>query len=211
MHMENPIEKLSKIQPDFDFDALIDLSDADGLAVSAIVRDASSEGTAAQAGVQTNRLQSAIENYARAMDKSAIAKSTGLPVKTSSQQYKGFIAEEYFKHTLKINALAKGIPDWKMGVYTNGTLPDGSVLSGIDEHVDISDWTRKHPWSKPMRTVDYQSKIFNDASKYKKCSMSLNTRMLSMSVGRVKVLMILWKSPWAEARCIPIILLQPIL
>ena len=197
--MENPIEKLSKIQPDFDFDALIDLSDADGLAVSAIVRDASSEGTAAQAGVQTNRLQSAIENYARAMDKSAIAKSTGLPVKTSSQQYKGFIAEEYFKHTLKINALAKGIPDWKMGVYTNGTLPDGSVLSGIDEHVDISDWTRKHPWSKPMRTVDYQSKIFNDASKYKKCSMSLNTRMLSMSVGRVKVLMILWKSPWAEA------------
>ncbi len=209
--MENPIEKLSKIQPDFDFDALIDLSDADGLAVSAIVRDASSEGTAAQAGVQTNRLQSAIENYARAMDKSAIAKSTGLPVKTSSQQYKGFIAEEYFKHTLKINALAKGIPDWKMGVYTNGTLPDGSVLSGIDEHVDISDWTRKHPWSKPMRTVDYQSKIFNDASKYKKCSMSLNTRMLSMSVGRVKVLMILWKSPWAEARCIPIILLQPIL
>ena len=209
--MENPIEKLSKIQPDFDFDALIDLSDADGLAVSAIVRDASSEGTAAQAGVQTNRLQSAIENYARAMDKSAIAKSTGLPVKTSSQQYKGFIAEEYFKHTLKINALAKGIPDWKMGVYTNGTLPDGSVLSGIDEHVDISDWTRKHPWSKPMRTVDYQSKIFNDASKYKKCSMSLNTRMLSMSVGRVKVLMTLWKSPWAEARCIPIILLQPIL
>lgn len=166
--MENPIEKLSKIQPDFDFDDRIDLSDADGLAVSAIVRDASSEGTAAQAGVQTNRLQSAIENYARAMDKSAIAKSTGLPVKTSSQQYKGFIAEEYFKHTLKINALAKGIPDWKMGVYTNGTLPDGSVLSGIDEHVDISDWTRKHPWSKPMRTVDYQSKIFNDASKYKK-------------------------------------------
>lgn len=209
--MENPIEKLSKIQPDFDFDDLIDLSDADGLAVSAIVRDASSEGTAAQAGVQTNSLQSAIENYARAMDKSAIAKSTGLPVKTSSQQYKGFIAEEYFKHTLKINALAKGIPDWKMGVYTNGTLPDGSVLSGIDEHVDISDWTRKHPWSKPMRTVDYQSKIFNDASKYKKCSMSLNTRMLSMSVGRVKVLMILWKSPWAEARCIPIILLQPML
>ena len=209
--MENPIEKLSKIQPDFDFDDLIDLSDADGLAVSAIVRDASSEGTAAQAGVQTNSLQSAIENYARAMDKSAIAKSTGLPVKTSSQQYKGFIAEEYFKHTLKINALAKGIPDWKMGVYTNGTLPDGSVLSGIDEHVDISDWTRKHPWSKPMRTVDYQSKIFNDASKYKKCSMSLNTRMLSMSVGRVKGLMKLWKSPWAEARCIPIILLQPIL
>lgn len=47
-------------------------------------------------------------------------------------------------------------------------LPDNSVLTGIDEHVDISIWTRKHPWSKPMRTVDYQSKIFNDSSKYKK-------------------------------------------
>lgn len=164
--MENPIEKLSEIQPDFDFDDLIDLSDAEEVAVSSIVRDASSEGTAAQAGVQTNSLQSAIDNYARAMDMSAIAKSTGLPVRTPSQQYKGFISEEYFKHTLKINALAKGIPDWKIGVYTNGTLPDGSVLSGIDEHVDISVWTRKHPWSKPMRTVDYQSKIFNDASKY---------------------------------------------
>ena len=209
--MENPIEKLSKIQPDFDFDDLIDLSDADGLAVSAIVRDASSEGTAAQAGVQTNSLQSAIENYARAMDKSAIAKSTGLPVKTSSQQYKGFIAEEYFKHTLKINALAKGITDWKMGVYTNGTLPDESVLSGIDEHVDISVWTRKHPWSKPMRTVDYQSKIFNDALKYKKVFNDPKYQNVKHVGGGVKVLMILWKSPWAEARCIPIILLQPML
>ena len=32
------------------------------------------------------------------VNKSAIAKSTGLPVRTPSQQYKGFIAEEYFKH-----------------------------------------------------------------------------------------------------------------
>ena len=166
--MENPIEKINRIQPDFDFDDLIDLSDEDEAAVSSIIRDASSEGTVARAGVQTNSLQSAMDNYAREMDKSAIAKSTGLPVRTPSQQYKGFIAEEYFKHTLKINALSKGIPDWKIGVYTNGTLPDGSVLSGIDEHVDISIWTRKHPWSKPMRTADYQSKIFNDASKYGK-------------------------------------------
>ena len=167
-HMENPIEKLNRIQPDFDFDDLIDLSDENGMAVSSIVREAAFEGTATNAGVKTVSLQSAMDNYARAMNKSAIAKSTGLPVRTPSQQYKGFIAEEYFKHTLKINALAKGVPDWKIGVYTNGILPDGSVLSGIDEHVDISVWTRKHPWSKPMRTVDYQSKIFNDASKYKK-------------------------------------------
>ncbi len=166
--MENPIEKLSRIQPDFDFDNLIDLSEENDMATSSIVKDAASEATTARAGVQTNSLQSAIDNYAPAMNRSAIAKSTGLPVKTNSQQYKGFIAEEYFKHTLKIDALAKGIPDWKMGVYTNGVLPDGSVLSAIDEHVDISIWTRKHPWSKPMRIADYQSKIFNDSSKYQK-------------------------------------------
>ena len=94
--MKNPIEKLSEIQPDFDFDDLIDLSDADGIVVSSIVRDASSEGTAAQAGLQTNSLQSAIDNYARAMDKSAIVKSTGLPVKKPSQQYKHVIKLTYY-------------------------------------------------------------------------------------------------------------------
>ena len=166
--MDNQIEKAIRIQPNFDFDVLIDLSDEKEAVVSSIIRDVSSEGTATRAGVQTKSLQSAMDSYARAMDQSAIAKSTGLPVRTPSQQYKGFISEEYFKHTLKINALSKGVPDWKIGVYTNGTLPDGSVLSGIDEHVDISVWNRKHPWSKPMRTADYQSKIFNDSSKYEK-------------------------------------------
>lgn len=166
--MENFLEKVSRTKPDFRFDDLIDIQDENDTSVFSLAKDAASKGTAAETGLQTNSLQSAIDNYARAMNKSAIAKSTGLPVRTPSQQYKGFIAEEYFKHTLKINALAKGVPDWKIGVYTNGVLPDGSVLSGIDEHVDITVWTRKHPWSKPMRTVDYQSKIFNDASKYKK-------------------------------------------
>lgn len=166
--MDNPIEKFGNNQPEFDFDDLIDFPEESTGTASTIIRDASSEGTAAQAGIQTNSLQSAIDNYARAMDQSAIAKSTGVPVRTPSQQYKGFIAEEYFKHTLKINALAKGVPDWKLGVYTNGELPDGSILTGTDEHVDISAWTRKHPWSKPMRTADYQAKIFNDSSKYEK-------------------------------------------
>lgn len=48
-----------------------------------------------------------MDNYAYELNKSAIAKSTGLPVRTPSDQYKGFAAEEYFKETLKINALAK--------------------------------------------------------------------------------------------------------
>lgn len=161
-------KKQPKLQSEINIDDLVDFIDEPEEPVSSILQDATSIGATAQTGVQTKSLQDAINNYARAMDQSAIAKSTGQPVRTLSQQYKGFIAEEYFKNTLKINALAKGVPDWKIGVYTNGTLPDGSKLSGIDEHVDISVWMRKHPWDRPMRAVDYQSKIFNDASKYEK-------------------------------------------
>lgn len=133
-----------------------------------IVRDAALEGNAIQAGIKINNLQQAIDNYAMAMNKSAIAQSTGLPVKTPIQQYKGFAAEEYFKQTLKINALAQGIPDYKIGVYTKGQMPDGTVLSGIDMETDISIWTRRTPWSQPTRIIDYQSKIHNNASAYAK-------------------------------------------
>ena len=152
---------------DVSFDDLVDFSAGDEVA-SSVIRDASSEGTATQAGIQTRSLQSAIDNYAKAMNQSAIAKSTGLPVKTPTQQYKGFAAEEYFKNTMKINALAKGVSDSKIGIYTEGQMPDGTVLSGIDMETDISIWTRKHPWDRPMRTVDYQSKIHNKASAYAK-------------------------------------------
>ena len=99
--MENPIGKISKDQADFEFDGLVDFSAEDEM-VSAVVRDASSEGTATQAGLQMRSLQSAMDNYAAAMNQSAIAKSTGLPVRTLAQQYKGFAAEEYFKNTMKI-------------------------------------------------------------------------------------------------------------
>lgn len=157
----------SKIGEDIIFDDLVDFSAGDEVAAS-VIRDASSEGTATRAGIQTKSLQSAIDNYANAMNQSAIAKSTGLPVRTPTQQYKGFAAEEYYKNTLKINALAKGVPDYKLGIYTKGQMPDGTVLSGIDMETDISIWTREHPWDKPMRTADYQSKIHNKASAYAK-------------------------------------------
>ena len=120
-----------------------------------------SEATVTQAGIQTIDLQTAMDNYASWMNEAAIAKSTGLPVRTPTQQYKGFAAEEYFKNTMKINALAKGVPNSKIGVYTNGQMPDGSTLSRIDMETDISVWTRHHPWNRPVRTVDYQSKIHN--------------------------------------------------
>ena len=165
--MSDMFDGAKRIGEDIVFDDLVDFSAGDEVA-SSVIRDASSEGTATQAGLQTRSLQSAMDNYAAAMNQSAIAKSTGLPVRTPTQQYKGFAAEEYFKNTMKINALAKGVSDSKIGIYTNGQMPDGSVLSGIDMETDISIWTREHPWDKPMRTADYQSKIHNKASAYAK-------------------------------------------
>ena len=132
------------------------------------LRDSASIGVATKAGQKMNALQSAMDNYAKSLNESAIAKSTGLPVKTPSAQYKGFAAEEFFKQRLKINALAEGVPDYKIGVYTKGLMPDGSELSPIDMEVDISIWTRKHFWSKPERVSDYQSKMFDNASDYSK-------------------------------------------
>lgn len=165
--MDDEMNSFKNLGKDISFDDLVDFSAEDEV-VSSIIRDASSEGTATRAGIQTRSLQSAIDNYAKAMNQSAIAKSTGLPVRTPAQQYKGFAAEEYFKNTLKINALAKGVSDSKIGIYTKGQMPDGTVLSGIDMKTDISIWTREHPWDKPMRTADYQSKIHNKASAYAK-------------------------------------------
>lgn len=159
---ENDIIPLNNV----DYDEIAEYSDEGGL--NDVFTDAVSKATVAQAGIQTISLQAAMDNYATWMNESAIAKSTGVPVRTPTQQYKGFAAEEYFKHTMKINALAKGIPDSKIGIYTNGPLPDGSTLSGIDMETDISVWTSKHPWCKPARTADYQSKIHNDPSVYSK-------------------------------------------
>lgn len=159
-YMEN-YDKKEKL---IDYDELDIYSDEGGF--SDVLTDAVSEATVAQAGIQTISLQAAMDNYAIWMNESAIAKSTGLPVRTPTQQYKGFAAEEHFKNTLKINALAKGVPSSKIGIYTKGQMPDGSTLSGIDMETDISVWTRKHPWCKPVRTVDYQSKIHNDPSAY---------------------------------------------
>ena len=158
------MENYDKKEKLIDYDELDIYSDEGGF--SDVLTDAVSEATVAQAGMQTISLQTAMDNYAIWMNESAIAKSTGLPVRTPTQQYKGFAAEEYFKNTLKINALAKGVPSSKIGIYTKGQMPDGSTLSGIDMETDISVWTREHPWCKPIRTVDYQSKIHNDPTAY---------------------------------------------
>lgn len=161
---ENPGSNEKKIKITFDNLSELDNSTLD-IGVDATF--SAVQGTnATMAGLQTTALQEAMNSFAQSINESAIAKSTGLPVKTPSSSYKGYVAEEYFKHTLKINALAKGVPNWKLGIYTKGILPDGTNLSVIDEHVDITIFTRKYPWSPPERVVNYQSKIHNDSKKY---------------------------------------------
>ena len=54
-----------------------------------------------------------------------------------------------------------------MGAYTKGMLPDGTTLSGIDMETDIAIFSKKHPWSKPQRTANYQSKIHDNAKLYR--------------------------------------------
>ena len=115
--MSDDWSTFKRIGDDISFDDLVEFSAEDEVA-SSVIRDASSEGTSTQAGLQTRSLQSAMDNYAAAMNQSAIAKSTGLPVRTPTQQYKGFAAEEYFKNTMKINALAKVVSDSRIGIYT---------------------------------------------------------------------------------------------
>ena len=147
-------------------DGLYELDDDNRNGGTDSLESALLEGSATHTILQIDSLQAAMDNFAGAIDRSAIVVSTGRPVRTPSAQYKGFIAEEYFKRTLKINALAKGVPDYSLGVSTNGSLPDGETLSRIDRHVDISVFTRGHPWSHPMRESDWQSKMHNKASAY---------------------------------------------
>lgn len=149
-----------------EIDGMLDMSEMlddieEGIDSAAPARESAMGAQTTQAGIQTQDLQSVINGWADALNRSAIAKSTGVPVKTPIAQYKGFAAEEYLKLTTKINALAKGIPNYKIGVYTNGRLPDGNTLSGIDMHSDILVYSRKWPWSKSEKIADVQVKMHN--------------------------------------------------
>ena len=59
--MSGMFDEVKKIGDDVSFDDLVDFSAEDEMA-SSVVRDASSEGTATQAGLQTRSLQSAISS-----------------------------------------------------------------------------------------------------------------------------------------------------
>lgn len=132
---------------------------------SSNIERASLGGLATEVGMGKQTLQEAMDSFSSELNKAAIAKSTGRPVRTPSAQYKGFAAEEYHKLTLKINALAKGE---NIEVFTSGRLPDGTTLSGIDMEVDISIWRKKYPWNKSIKIKEYQSKIHNNPSDYAK-------------------------------------------
>lgn len=146
-----------------EIDGMLDMSEIDDTTSSTRADAPVQEGVlgaeATRAGIQTHDLQAVINGWADALNKSAIASSTGKPVRTPVAQYKGFAAEEYFKQTMKINALAKGVPNYKIGIYTKGQLPNGETLSGIDMHSDILVFSRKWPWQGAEKVADAQSKI----------------------------------------------------
>ena len=121
--------------------------------------DTVSAASTSAAGIKARDLQTLIDNFSSLLNEAAIAKSTGLPTRTPTAQYKGFAAEEYFKLTAKINALAEGAFDFQVGIYTGGVLPDGSILAPNDPRVDISVWTRKRIGATPERTLEIQAKI----------------------------------------------------
>ena len=156
--MDEPIKKYREIDDMLDMSDLFD-DEKSSINPDDSIRDSVLGGQVIKDGIQTQDLQTVINGWAEALNESAIAKSTGLPVKTPTAQYKGFAAEEFFKQTMKINALAKGVQNYKIGVYTNGELPDGTTLSGIDRHSDILVYSRKWPWQDATKIADVQSKI----------------------------------------------------
>ena len=153
------------IKPDFTIEFEEILLDGSYESEPSNIKRASLGGLGTDVGMKKQSLQDAIDNFSSELNKAAIAKSTGRPVMTPSAQYKGFAAEEHFKQTLKINALAKGE---NIEVFTSGRLPDGTTLSGIDMEVDISIWRKKYPWNKSIKIGEYQSKIHNNPSDYAK-------------------------------------------
>ena len=153
------------IKPDFPIEFEEILLDESYESEPSNIKRASLGGLGTDVGMKKQSLQDAIDNFSSELNKAAIAKSTGRPVMTPSAQYKGFAAEEHFKQTLKINALAKGE---NIEVFTSGRLPDGTTLSGIDMEVDISIWRKKYPWNKSIKIGEYQSKIHNNPSDYAK-------------------------------------------
>ena len=147
---------------DIDYISAITDSDEDfQFSLDTAAVDTASATSASIAGIKTKDLQTLINDFSSLLNEAAITKSTGLPTRTPTSQYKGFAAEEFFKLTAKINALAEGAFSFQVGIYTGGTLPDGSVLKQNDPRVDISVWTRKHIGASPERTLEVQAKIHN--------------------------------------------------
>lgn len=64
--MSDDWSTFKRIGDDISFDDLVEFSAEDEVA-SSVLRDASSEGTSTQAGLQTRSLQSAMDNYAAAI------------------------------------------------------------------------------------------------------------------------------------------------
>lgn len=157
---KNSLNDSYDIAQDIEFDAPMPEID-DNSTYDGVVEDSIMGSINARAGMQTQSLQSALDKFANLLNEFAIAKSTGKPVRTPSNQFKGFAAEEFQKLTFGIDALSKGIPESQFGVYTYGPQPNGETLSRIDMKSDITVWERKRFLGKPEKIADYQSKVHN--------------------------------------------------
>ena len=130
------------------------------ISLGSIVVDTTSATASTTAGIKMRDLQTLIDDFSLLLNQAAITKS-GNPTRLSTARDKGFAAEEFFKLTTKINALAEGVFSFRVGVYSGGSLPDGSILAANDPRVDLSIWTRRRICSKPELTLEVQSKIHN--------------------------------------------------
>lgn len=117
---------------------------------------------AAKANMQSNDLRRLIAEYPEKINQSVLRKGTTIPKQASAETLKGFVFEKHTALSTEIDSVANGNPIWKLRVFTDGQLPDGTTLSGIDPSVDVVSYVKEHVWSKPERRDPAQLKMHND-------------------------------------------------
>lgn len=158
---------------EFLYDALeynVEQNDADDSSenVNKIINKAFVNGQITDVEIRTRRLEEIIDWYPKMLNDAALTKD-GIPVKTPTPQFRGFIAEKLHAWSYKKNSLINGAWDCETGAYTGGDiLPDGTKLQPNDPKVDIVIESRKNHFSKEIVKKEYQSKIHNDEKNYDK-------------------------------------------
>ena len=117
---------------------------------------------AAKANMQSNDLRRLIAEYPEKINQSVLRKGTTIPKQASADTLKGFVFEKHAALSTEIDSVANGNPIWKVQVFTDGLLPDGTVLTGIDKSEDLVAFVKEHFWSKPVKTDSGQFKTHSN-------------------------------------------------